>query len=243
MILALIPARAGSKRVPGKNKRPLAGRPLVEYTISAALQAQYVDKVVVSTDDLEILEIASNYPGVIGHRRSGEASTDDATDGDVIMDYLRSGRNPDDILEDIQLIVYLRPTTPLRRVEWIDKAIVLINEVPAATGLRSVHEMSESAYKCFEISYGQILQRMPGMGSVDNIDGANLPNHFYPKTYHPNGAVDIIRPEVMQFNRLFGDKVMAYVTPPTIEIDTEHDFRLAEWELAMDEGGERIVFK
>jgi len=235
MIVALIPARGGSKRVPRKNLQKIGRRTLLEWSIIEALHCPAIDHVYVSSEDDEILGYAREYKKVSALKRSAEAATDDATDRDVVLDFLSKTSG------DVSLIVYLRPTTPFRMGKDIEEAIQKMIDVPEATGLRSVHEMSESAYKCFEVGIGRILRT--AFTAALSVDSANLPNHFYPKTYHPNGVVDIIRPEVVRTGALFGDRVMAHITKPTIEIDTLHDFKLAEFELAIRSKEGREVFR
>jgi CMP-N,N'-diacetyllegionaminic acid synthase len=246
MIVALIPARGGSKRIHKKNLVTLGGVPLVVHTILAAKAALKIDHVVVSSDSHEILAHAMNN-GVVDWKRSPEASTDSATDRDVIMDFLNGLESvPDSAYGDIDMIVYLRPTTPLRRIYDIDSAIDRILDLPDATGLRSVHEMSESAYKCFEVEPSGRLRMLPFSDRFvrcDEIDMANLPNQLYPKTYHPNGVVDIIRPEVVLTGATYGKRVVAHVTSPVIEIDTPFDLKMAEIQHGYRSGGRRIIFK
>jgi CMP-N,N'-diacetyllegionaminic acid synthase len=239
MIVALIPARGQSKRVPRKNLQKIGPSTLLEWSIASASVVEAIDRIYVSSEDDEILNIARMYDQdnfynkVTPLRRRQCASTDDSTDRDVVLDFLDRAEG------DISLIVYLRPTTPFRRIEDVEMAIQKMIIVPDATGLRSVHEMSESAYKCMRFLPGGIL-----FSAFHNtVDAANKPNHFYPKTYHPNGVVDIMRPGVVRTGALFGENVMAHITEPTIEIDTLHDLKIAEFEYATRRNEERIVFK
>jgi CMP-N,N'-diacetyllegionaminic acid synthase len=241
MIVALIPARGQSKRVPRKNLQKIGPSTLLEWSIASASVVEAIDRIYVSSEDDEILNVARMYDQdnfynrVIPMRRRKHAATDDATDRDVILDFLDRAEG------DIDLVVYLRPTTPFRRIEDVETAIQKMIAAPEATGLRSVHEMSESAYKCMQVWPGGIL--LPAFGLHNIVDAVNKPNHFYPKTYHPNGVVDIIRTEYVRVGALFGENVMAHITEPTIEIDTLHDLKIAEFEYATRRNEERIVFK
>jgi CMP-N,N'-diacetyllegionaminic acid synthase len=239
MIVALIPARGQSKRVPRKNLQKIGPSTLLEWSIASASIANWIDRIYISSEDDEILNVARMYDQdnfynrVIPMRRRKHAATDDATDRDVVLDFLDRAEG------DIDFIVYLRPTTPFRRIEDIEMAIQKMIIVPDATGLRSVHEMSESAYKCMQVRPDGEL--FPAFHNA--VDAANKPNHFYPKTYHPNGVVDIMRPGVVRTGALFGENVIAHITEPTIEIDTLHDLKIAEFEYATRRNEERIVFK
>lgn len=221
MITALIPARGGSKRIPNKNMVGLGGDPLLAWTVSAALAAGAVENVVVSSDSVEILNLADKL-GAVALDRPAELAADNSNDYSVVNHFLANGLYG----SLTSLIVYLRPTTPIRRVSWIDEAIKIFGEVETASGLRSVHKMSESAEKCFYRVHGNILETMGGRREVDL---ANEPNHRYNQTYRPNGAIDIIKPEIVKTGALYGDKCYGYLTPWTIEIDTPADLAYAQY--------------
>lgn len=220
MITALIPARGGSVRIPDKNIVDLAGSPLVTWTITAALASVAIDRVVVSSDEPRILALAEAFPGVFAIKRSAEASNDGANDWAVVSEYLETSD------DDAEFIVYLRPTTPLRRVAWIDYAISTFRNIKSASGLRSIHPMSEPAGKCFYLEAGSILETLDERREVDL---ANEPSHLYRATYHPNGAVDIIRPRLVKDGALYGDNCYGYLTPWTVEIDTPTDLAYARF--------------
>ena len=122
------------------------------------------------------------------------------------------------------LIAYLRPTTPIRALYHIEEAIKAIKSIDEATGLRSVELMSESAFKCFTMA-GQKLEPV----WLDGTDVTDEPNQEVEPTYHPNGYVDIARTEQILAGKLWGDQVIGYVTPRTVEIDTIDDWEYAAW--------------
>jgi CMP-N-acetylneuraminic acid synthetase len=234
-IYALIPARAGSKRVKDKNIRELSGVPLMVYSIRAAAHCKAIQRIFVSTDSLSYSELARKKGGqpII---RPPELAEDDVTDYPVIEHFL------DEIATLPDYLVYLRPTTPLRKVPVMDAAIKEFVDLctnceksdyaDSPTAMRSVEEMSESAFKCYTM-LGQLLR---------SIGDPDVPNHKAIKTYKPNGYIDIIRPKMMlATGNLWGSRVYGFKTPPTIEIDTEHEFKLAEYQIAYEEG-ERFVF-
>ncbi len=136
-LLAVIPARGGSKGVPRKNVHPLAGRPLIAYTIDAALAASSVDRVVVSTEDDEIARI-SKALGAEVHRRPAELAGDDTPSHPVIVDAVsaqeKSGYRPD-------AVATLQPTSPLRTAQHIDEAAALFAATPEADSLVSCIEV------------------------------------------------------------------------------------------------------
>jgi len=217
-ILCVIPARAGSKRIPDKNIKPLNGKPLIYYTILTATSCELIDHVVVSSDIPSLDGYEADYGHLSYHRRPDYLCGDKVPDIRVIRDVITEYGDKWD------LIVYLRPTTPFRNDHHITRAIeqMLAADVNA-TGLRSVEEMSESAFKCFT---------MPAFLSPITYDGKDLtdqPNQMVTPTYRPNGYIDICKPEIVKKGGLWGDWVIGYVTPRTIEIDTLEDWKYAEW--------------
>ncbi len=146
-VLALIQARGGSKGVPGKNIRPLGGFPLIAWSVAACRLAETIDRVVLSTDSEEIAEVAKAYGVEVPFMRPAAFATDTATDFVVIKHALEWLRDNEGHVPD--LVVQIRPTTPLRDPAVIDEAVAKLKASPQATGLRSVFEMPESAWKTY----------------------------------------------------------------------------------------------
>ena len=229
-IVAIIPARSGSKGVPDKNIKLLAGKPLIAYSIASAQLTDNIQRVIVSTDSERYAEIASEYGAETPFLRPAELSVDSSTDYDVLkhtLDWLQvnEGFQP-------EYLVYLRPVTPLRDITIIKSAIERIKMDNDATALRSIHEMPETAYKTLEIEGGYL--KCICSDSFD-IDAANLPRQKYEKTYEANGYVDIIRSSfVIENEKVFGNRVIAYITPWITDIDTMKDFEYLEYQAAKD---------
>ena len=229
-VVAIIPARFGSKGVVDKNVKLLAGYPLIAYSIAAARLASRIDRIIVSTDSKEYAGIAEKYGAEVPFLRPAEISGDASTDYDFVIHLLDWVLNNEESMPDY--LVHLRPTTPLRDTVLIDKAIDCIKKNPAATALRSVHEMSESAYKAFETENGY-LKCICSRSS--DVDAANRARQAYERTYQANGYVDIIKTAyVLENNKLHGDNVLAFVTPCVVEIDTLSDFDYLEYQVAKD---------
>jgi len=227
-ILAIIPARSGSKGVVDKNIKLLAGRPMLAYTIAAALLTPSIARVIVSTDSQRYADIAMGYGAEVPFLRPAELSQDLSTDYDVmkhLLDWLQE--NEDRYPE---FLVHLRPTTPLRDPTHIANAIRAFIQADSATALRSVHKMSESAYKTFEIDHDYL--KCVGSGSFA-LDAANRPRQSFSDTFHGNGYVDILRvSHILRERKIHGDRVMAYVTPPAFEVDSIEDFEYLEYTIA-----------
>lgn len=209
--IGLIPARGGSKRIPGKNIKLLGGKPLIVHSIILAQVAGL--EVWVSTENPAISETAAYY-GAMVIQRPWSLAQDSSTDFEVIRHALS--------VVEADLVVYLRPTTPFRTVDRVKEAVRLMS-VPGYDSLRSVEEMSESAFKCFRIRGGLLDPLTLG------VDVTDKPNQELPKTYHPNGYVDIVRKEVVDSGSLWGRGRYAFITPPTVEIDTPEQWEYAEY--------------
>ena len=215
----LILARGGSKGVPKKNIKMLNGKPLIAYPIQAAILSSKIDKVYVSTDCDEIASISKSFGANIIERPK-ELAQDNSLDIDAF-------RHAVGFLNDYNDLVHLRATTPMINPEVLDSAIDLFEKNSnECTSLRSAHEFSESVYKFF---------RKNGVywdGFFPHLTGEyyNMPRQSFEKSYLPNGYVDIVRPEIfMSGDSFHGDKILSFITPFSIEVDTMQDFKLLEW--------------
>ena len=226
-IMALIPARSGSKGLTDKNIKSLNGHPLLAYTIRAACLTKGIDRIIVSTDSKKYAAIAKDYGAEIPFLRPKEISQDNSTDLDYIyhaLDWFQSheGAIP-------RLLVHLRPTTPLRQPQVIGEAIKAIESNSEATALRSIHEMSESAYKCFETD-GKYLTCLCSRSR--DIDAKSLARQLFPKTYEPNSYVDILKTDfIIKRGKLHGDKALAFHSPRVIDIDNQEDFDIVSFQI------------
>ncbi|MBU1785687.1 MAG: acylneuraminate cytidylyltransferase family protein [Gammaproteobacteria bacterium] len=225
--MALIPARAGSKGVPHKNIRKLGEHSLIGWSIAACNAASSICRTIVSTDSDEYARISREIGAEVPFLRPAEFSGDRSTDYDFIkhaLDWFAlNGGEP-------EYIVHIRPTTPFRSSKLIDQAVETFINNPDATALRSVHPMSESAYKTFEIASGGQLKRIAS-GSTE-LDVANNARQEFPSTYIANGYVDVLSTRFIRERQLIhGDHVLPFITPVVGEVDTEEDFSRLELEL------------
>tara|TARA_B100001971_G_C18053540_1_gene464120 strand:+ start:115 stop:840 length:726 start_codon:yes stop_codon:yes gene_type:complete len=226
-IIAVIPARSGSKGVPDKNIKLLAGKPLIAYSIAVAKKSKLINRTIVSTDSKKYASLAKEYGAEVPFLRPAELAGDISTDYEFVkhlLDWLKSNENcqPD-------YLVHLRPVVPLRDSRIIDSAIEAFINNTEATSLRSAHEMSETAYKKFEIE-GNYFKAV-GSDSFE-LDALNEPRQKYFKTYDPNGYVDVLKTSfVLSENKIHGNRVMPLITPMSYEIDAEEDFEYLEWQI------------
>lgn len=218
--LAIIPARSGSKGVVNKNVRPLAGHPVLAYSIVAAQACPALDRVIVSTDAPEIAEIARRYGAETPFLRPAELAGDESPDLEYVRHALEwldenEGSAPD-------LLALLRPTTPLRDPAVLTGALDALGCDSAATGLRSAHELAEPPHKMLAIDDGYLTGFFPDDPRPEYY---NLPRQSFPPAYHPNGYVDVVRSDnVLAGGNLFGSRVLGFVTPRVVEIDQQEDF-------------------
>lgn len=225
--MAIIPARGGSKGVPGKNIKSLHGFPLIAYSIMAARTCSSIDRVIVSTDCHHIAAVARAYGAEIPFMRPPELAGDRSPDRDFVihaLDWFRDheGSEPD-------YLVHLRPTTPLREPEKIADGLGIMLGSKDATSLRSSHELPEPPQKMFTIRNGFYEGFFPDDPRPEYY---NLPRQVFPKAYHPNGYIDILLTRHVRSNdSLHGTNILAFETPYTIEIDGPNDFDLLEFSI------------
>lgn len=219
-VIALIPARRGSKGVPRKNTRVIGGRPLVEWTIEAALHSHTVSAVVVTSDDPEILEIAQRMGVDLTIDRPVELASDDALMIDVI-DHALSCVEP--AVSEDDVVVLLQPTSPLRMSTHIDEAVRVMfsREADAVVGICEVEHSPLLMNELPEdLSMKGFLRP-----EVIRANRQALPVH-----YRVNGAVYVGGVAYVLENRGFiGDATMAYVMPQrsSVDIDSEYDMEIA----------------
>lgn len=226
MITAIIPARGGSKGIPGKNIRLLAGYPLIAYSIAAGMLSSRIDRVAVSTDSEETAEISRRYGAEVPFMRPAEFAGDLSPDRDFVMHALEWFETNEGSVPEF--LVHLRPTTPLREPALIDNAIDAIRSNPEATSLRSGHEAPDSPFKWF-------TRNEQGYFCGLNPDDprpiySNLPRQTFPTLYVPDGYVDVLRTSfVLSADDIHGTRIMGYISPVCVDVDTLEDFDFLEY--------------
>lgn len=220
-VIALIPARGGSKGVPRKNLRMAGGRPLISYTIDAALKSKFIDRVYVSSEDDEILDVASTL-GVCPLRRSDSAARDTSSANMVVLDFIDRLTTAE--IEIDPFIIYLQPTSPLRTALHIDNAFLQMEDHDNYR-LISVVELKKSPYKTFILSKGGVLEAL----FDESITNAN--RQSLPEAYYPNGAIYIFKVSDFLKNKNFpsnGSLPFIMTERESIDIDTEEDLIMLE---------------
>ena len=153
-ILAIIPARSGSKSVPHKNIRLINGKPMLAYSIEHAKKSKYINRIILSTDSENYAEIGKEYGAEVPFLRPDEYATDTALDIDVFYHCLDFLKKEEGYIPDI--VVQLRPTYPIRNVDDIDAMIELLLENPEADSVRSIAPAKEIAYKMHCAYFGNL---------------------------------------------------------------------------------------
>ncbi len=217
-IIAIIPARSGSKSIKDKNIKILNGKPLIAWSIQTCLKSKFINRVVVSTDSKKYAKIAKKYGANEIIIRPKNISKDKSTDYEAILHMIHNLK-----YSSYDLIAHIRPTTPQRNVYDIDRAIKIF-VISKYNSLRSVHEMSETAYKSFEIYKKNKLKPIANLKF--SLDDLNKPRQAFKNTYVANGVIDIYKKEfILKNKKLFGNKVMAYITKYTEEVDSVEQFK------------------
>jgi len=221
-IYALIMARGGSKSIPHKNIVDLHGYPLLAWSIAACKLSKKIDKIILSTNDKKIAKLGKRYGAEVPFLRPEKYATDSSTDFDAInhcYEWFKFNKNI-----NIDYIVQIRPTTPYRDPKLIDKAIKVILMNKSLTGLRSVYEMSETAWKTFHLEKNGTLNPLTNFYfKSNNKELANLPRQKLPKTYFGQGYVDIIDTKNLKNKTLYGNKCFGFLSPDVGEIDHYDD--------------------
>lgn len=222
-IYTVIPARGGSKSIPKKNIQPLHGKPLIYYSIRYSLNCLLVSHTVISTDSEEIAEIGRRYGAEVPFIRPAELARDDTPDYPVFRHAL-------DTLEDlrkerIDLIVLLRPTSPLRPPGLIEQGVALLGRFPEASSVRSVTPSSEHPFRQWKINEDYMVGY-----EKEVFESYNLPRQQLSSVYFQTGDLEIIRRQTLLDGSISGSCVLPLIinSPDVCDIDHQSDLKEAE---------------
>lgn len=230
MVLALVTARGGSKGIPRKNVVPLAGKPLIAWTIEAALRSRVVDRIVVSTDDPEIAELSWAWGAEVPFLRPEALARDDSPHVDVVVHAVMWLEEQQGYIPDYVLL--LQPTSPLRTSDDIDAAVALALE-KRADAVISV---------CLSPVHPYLMRRVNADGKLKEYESrppGYLRRQTLPPVYIENGAIYLVKREVFLRDRSwYSGDTYAYIMPEerSIDVDTIRDLKLAAWMLAERSG-------
>jgi len=218
-ILAVIPARGGSKGIPKKNISPVLGKPLIYWTIEEAKKSKHIDRLILSSDDRETMDIASKYGCEVPFVRPKELSDDYASGIDAVLHAV------DSIGQHYDYVLFLQPTSPLRTTEDIDKCIEMCisEEAPACV---SVTVVDKSPYWMFFLDKSSLLDT-----PVISNEGLKRRRQDVNQAYILNGALYFARTDWLKEKKVFvTEETLAYTMPKerSIDIDTELDLKILE---------------
>jgi YrbI family 3-deoxy-D-manno-octulosonate 8-phosphate phosphatase len=237
-VLAIIPARGGSKGIPRKNIREFAGYPLITYSIAAGLQSQYVTRTIVSTDDEEIAAVARQWGAETPFIRPAEFSQDNTTDLPVFKHALEWLKEHEGYTPEI--VIQLRPTSPIRPRACLDDAIQILIDHPEADSVRGIVDSGQNPFKMWRVDDQGTMQPLL---KVDGLkEPYNSPRQQLPKTYWQTGHIDAIRPRaILEKNSMSGDVILPLHIDArfTVDIDSPSDW--IKYERLVREGGLDMV--
>lgn len=230
-VLAIIPARGGSKSIPGKNIKLFNGFPLIAYSIAAAKESSLVNRIICSTDDKNIADIAKSFGADIPFLRPKDISGDRVTDFPVfdhaLRELLKSG-------EAYDLVVHLRPTSPFRPPGLIDKAIGMLSESPYSDSLRSMSSPLENPFKMWQIKEGVASPLI----EMEMYESYNQSRQSLPDVYWHDGILDVIRSRtIIQKKSISGDKIIPLITNRAYALDLDDLWQWKHAEIWMNESG------
>lgn len=223
-VVAIIPARGGSKGIPRKNIRMFKDKPLIVHSIEQAIAAQSISRVIVSTDDDEIASVAREAGAEVPFMRPSKIAQDLSTDIEFMQHYVewQTKTNPEQLPSKI---VQLRPTYPNRTPEFIDECVLAFNP-DTHSSLRTVVPFEKSPFKMYTIEGENILTPLfERVGSVN--EPYNACRQALPCTYLHNGCIDIMTPECIRGGSMSGKRIRSMImdASETMDIDTEEDFQ------------------
>ena len=215
-VTAIIPARGGSKGVPQKNKKKIGGKPLIEYTIEAALNSKFLGKIIVSSDDPEIIDIARQFKSIEIHQREESLATDTSLVGDTVFTIIAD--------QDIDAVMILQPTAPIRTGQNIDEAIRQLNDHNNVNSIISVVEMND--IHPARMYWNREMSLVPIMPEFEKLRRQDIPTAYY-----RNGSIYLTRKNAFMMDHSFITKpIMPYIMPFNwlLNIDEPRDLLIAE---------------
>ncbi|WP_259549301.1 acylneuraminate cytidylyltransferase family protein [Heyndrickxia sp. FSL K6-6286] len=216
-VLAIIPARGGSKGIKRKNIKAIAGKPLIAWTIKEAQKSQYIDRIILSSEDMEIINVAKSYGCEVPFTRPIELAQDDTPGVLPVLHAIKK-------LKKYDYIVLLQPTSPLRKTIDIDYAIELLYKKNGVSCV-SVTETDNSPYWMYYIDQEHNMKSIITDGDIP------MRRQAAPKVFSLNGAIYVSDSDyLMKTKSLITDETLAYIMPyeRSIDIDTEMDFLLCD---------------
>lgn len=232
-VMGLIPARGGSKTIPRKNILPLAGYPLIAYSIAAGLEANTLDRLILSTDDQEIAEVGKAYGAEVPFIRPERYARDDTPDLPVFQHALKWLHDQEGYTPDI--VVQLRPTSPFRSVTHINRAVKTLYAQPDADAVRTVCRPFQDPYKMWKITADGFMKPLL---DTEFDEPYNMPRQELPEVFWQTGYVDAAWSKtILHKQSMTGERILPLIIDPGdyVDIDSRVDWKRAERMLASGE--------
>ena len=221
-VLAIVPARGGSKGIPRKNLVTLLGRPLLWWSVRAALDAETVTRTIISTDDEEIAEAGRAAGAEVPFLRPAELAGDTVLDLPVFEHALRTLADREGYAPD--LVVHLRPTSPLRPAGLVDEGVRTLAADPAADSLRAVTPPANNPFKMWRIVDGVLVPLV----ETDIHEQYNQPRQALPESWWQTGTLDVMRAAtVLELGSMTGRRILPLVIEPDLAVDIDDPLSLA----------------
>jgi CMP-N,N'-diacetyllegionaminic acid synthase len=228
--LAIIPARSGSKSLPNKNIRPIAGKPLLAWSIEHAKKSKLVDRVVVSTDSELYRQIAIDYGAEAPFLRPSEFAQDHSVDFDVFQHALNWLKVNESYEPDFT--VHLWPTSPIRASNLIDNVIQKLIDSPNADSVRTIVKSKLTPYKMWFLSDSDSIEPVVRIAGEESF---NMPRQKLPVAYMQNACVQVFRTSILESQKsMSGKSIVGFEMEEDFDIDDEADWRRAEARLMDD---------
>jgi len=233
-VLGVITARSGSKSIHQKSIAPCAGKPLMYYTIEAAKHSTSITRLIISTDDEEMAEVARSYGVEVPFMRPKELAQDLTPDLPVFEHVLAELKDRENYIPDA--VIHLRPTTPLKKTSDINKGVELLLSHPEAQSVRSVCEPLHTPFKMYmkDKQSGLLIPLLPKVFPdvfAKYPEAYNMPRQLLPNIWRHSGYVDVIRSEIItELRSMSGAKILPLFFEKwrDVDIDSSYDLAMAE---------------
>ena len=221
-ILAIIPCRSGSKGLKNKNIRKIFNKHLIYYTIFFAKKCRFIDEIFLSTDSVEYSKISKKYNLDVPFLRPKSISKDNSLDIDFIKHAIKEYQCHYNFSPDI--VILLRPTSPLRKIRILKKALNLLIENKKSDSVRSISQLSKSLYKTWTLENNKFIK--PTIkNDTKFLEPYNAPRQKLKKFYYSNGTYDLFRSKLLKKNKISGNNIVGIETQDPVDIDTLKDFK------------------
>jgi CMP-N,N'-diacetyllegionaminic acid synthase len=221
-IVAIIPARKGSKGIKDKNIISVFGKPLIYYTILFAQSCDFIDRIVISTDSKKYKKISEKLGLTVNFLRPKYISKDNSLDISFFNHAINFLKRKENYKPDY--IVQLRPTSPLRKIKDLKKMLNILLKNKRVDSIRSISLMEKNPYKVWQKNHKNVLKPII-KNKTSFKEPYNAPRQSLPNFYYQNGIYDIFKAKILKKNLISGKKILGYCTKEKLDIDTYRDLK------------------